>query len=107
MKRNEEKLAETEAACKQARTDLLKEVEHRKKVILHIWVLAYIDVILYWKLYKNNSPSGIFYLKAEQLRMAESSKLKEETAKTEQLTAQLKEARSNLKKMEKKTKQDE
>ncbi|KAK5964440.1 MATH domain-containing protein, partial [Trichostrongylus colubriformis] len=75
MKRNEEKLAETEAACKQARTDLLKEIEHRKK--------------------------------AEQLRMAESSKLKEETAKTEQLTAQLKEARSNLKKMEKKTKQDE
>ncbi|KAK6047605.1 hypothetical protein COOONC_14890 [Cooperia oncophora] len=75
MKRNEEKLAETEAACKQARTDLLKEVEHRKK--------------------------------AEQLRMAESSKLKEETAKTEQLTAQLKEARSNLKKMEKKSKQDE
>ncbi|VDL77412.1 unnamed protein product [Nippostrongylus brasiliensis] len=31
MKRNEEKLAETEAACKQARTDLAKEVEHRKK----------------------------------------------------------------------------
>lgn len=75
MKRNEEKLAETEAACKQARADLLKEVEHRKK--------------------------------AEQLRVAESSKLKEETAKTEQLTGQLKEARSNLKKMEKKAKQDE
>ncbi|EYB88090.1 hypothetical protein Y032_0252g209 [Ancylostoma ceylanicum] len=75
MKRNEEKLTETEAALKQARADLAKELEHKKK--------------------------------AEQLRVAESSKLKEETAKTEQLTAQLKEARSNLKKMEKKTKQDE
>ncbi|KJH48254.1 hypothetical protein DICVIV_05666 [Dictyocaulus viviparus] len=75
MKRNEEKLAETEAAWKQARADLMKELEHKKK--------------------------------AEQLRMAESSKLKEETAKTEQLSAQLKEARSNLKKMEKKAKQDE
>ncbi|KAK6734239.1 hypothetical protein RB195_017801 [Necator americanus] len=75
MKRNEEKLTETEAALKQARADLAKELEHKKK--------------------------------AEQLRMAESSKLKEETAKTEQLTAQLKEARNNLKKMEKKTKQDE
>uniref|UniRef100_A0A0K0CW63 MATH domain-containing protein n=1 Tax=Angiostrongylus cantonensis TaxID=6313 RepID=A0A0K0CW63_ANGCA len=75
MKRNEEKLAETEAAWKQARADLMKELEHKKK--------------------------------AEQLRMAESSKLKEETAKTEQLTVQLKEARSNLKKMEKKAKQDE
>lgn len=49
----------------------------------------------------------IFIVKAEQLRVAESSKLKEETAKTEQLTGQLKEARSNLKKMEKKAKQDE
>lgn len=40
MKRNEEKLAETEAACKQARADLLKEVEHRKKVLPHqlVWV---------------------------------------------------------------------
>ncbi|KAL6735161.1 hypothetical protein Aduo_005629 [Ancylostoma duodenale] len=75
MKRNEEKLTETEAALKQARADLAKELEHKKK--------------------------------AEQLRVAESSKLKEETAKTEQLTAQLKEARNNLKKMEKKTKQDE
>ncbi|RCN48375.1 hypothetical protein ANCCAN_05523 [Ancylostoma caninum] len=75
MERNEERLAEAEAALKQARANLAKELEHKKK--------------------------------AEQLRAAESSKLKEETAKTEQLTAQLKKARNDLEKLEKKKKQNE
>ncbi|PIO70658.1 hypothetical protein TELCIR_07478 [Teladorsagia circumcincta] len=101
MKRNEEKLAETEAACKQAKSDLVKEMEHRKKVLFSI--IHAQDLFLKM----NECLKNVYHLKAEQLRMAESSKLKEETAKTEQLTAQLKEARSNLKKMEKKSKQDE
>ncbi|KIH60702.1 hypothetical protein ANCDUO_09036 [Ancylostoma duodenale] len=75
MKRNEEKLAETEAALKQARADLANELEHKKKT--------------------------------EELRLTDSFKLKEEIAKTEQLTAELKEVLNNLKDMEKKTKQDE